>query len=200
MSMAFPYTVGALLISVAISALIGLHVARGIHKAGAERYAGRILILAAITNTAIVALMLLLLSAMTLRGVVTPVGFRVMDLAVVLLLLLVPVRATWNYVKAPARIMRRFGLTPVGIDDYPLDVFAVAALMEIPAPRILSSPRCRTPFVFGRNSRQVQLAVPDTWSDVDASSRYIMLCHELAHIRNRLLTGLQDREHRRVHT
>jgi len=59
--------------------------------------------------------MLLLLGATTLLGMLTQTGFRTVDLAVVLLLLLLPVRVTWNYVKAPAKLMRRLGLTSAGM-------------------------------------------------------------------------------------
>jgi hypothetical protein len=101
------------------------------------------------------------------------------------LFLILPVRAAWNYVKAPARVMRQFGLTPLGIEDHRMEVVAVAEAMGVLAPATLSSLQCRTPFVFGRNSRQVYLALPNAWSSINANSRRVMLLHELAHIRNR---------------
>ncbi len=174
-----------LLVSTAVAAWIGLHVARSIHSAGVEHYSGRILILAAITNTAIVALMLLLLSAAALRTALTPGGFHVADLTLGILLLILPVRAVWNYIKTPVRIIRPLGLTPIRIKEHRIEVAAVASAMGGAEPSILSSPRCRMPFVFGRDSKHTHLALPDTWNTVDASSRFIMLCHELAHIRNR---------------
>jgi len=65
-----------------------------------------------------------------------------------------------------------------------MEVVATAKAMGVPAPILLSSPQCRTPFVFGRTSRQARLAIPDTWNRIGAGGRTIMLCHELAHIRN----------------
>jgi len=174
-----------LLVSTAVAAWIGLHVARSIRKTGVEHYSGRILILAAITNTVIVALMLLLLSAAALRTALTHDGFNVADLTLGILLLILPVSAVWNYIKTPVRIMRRLGLTSVRIEEHSVEVAAVASAMGVTEPSILSSPRCRMPFVFGRDSKHTHLALPDTWSTVDARSRSIMLCHELAHIRNR---------------
>lgn len=178
------FDVVPILLSVAIAALVGLHVACGIRKAGVEHYGGRILILAAIADTAIIVVMLLLLGTMTLLDVLTPMGFSVADLTMAVLFLLLPVRIAWNYLKAPARLMRRLSLTPAGTEVQRGEVSAVAALMEIPVPAILSSPRCRMPFVFGRTSKRAWLALPNAWDDVDATSRHIMLCHELAHIRN----------------
>jgi len=175
---------GSILISALIAAFIGLHVARGIRKAGVEYYGGRILIFSAITNTVSVALMLLVLGATGLRSMLTPAGFRVVDLTIVVLFLILPVRAIWNCIRTPGRITRRFGLTPLRIEHHQTDVVAVARAMGIPVPTLLSSPRCRTPFVFGRTSRGARLALPETWSCIDADSRHIMLCHELAHIRN----------------
>lgn len=178
------FDAGPIIVSAVIAAAICLHVARGIHKAGVERYGGRILIFSAVINTGIVVLMLLLLGAMGLRGVLTPGGFHVLGLAVALFLLILPIRAIWIYASAPGRIMRQSGVTPLGAKEDRMEISAVVEVMGIQAPRILSSPLHRTPFVFGLSSRTACIVIPDTWSSVEANNRHVMLCHELAHIRN----------------
>jgi len=120
------FSASPLLLSTVIAAWIGLRVARRIHMAGVEHYSGRLLILAAITNTISVALLLLLLGAMTLRHALSPGHLRGVGLAIALLFLLLPIRVVWNYVKASARIRRRLGLTPLGTEDHRMEVAGVA--------------------------------------------------------------------------
>jgi len=105
---------GPVIVSAVVAAATCLHVVCGIYKAGVERYGGRILIFSAVINTGIVALMLLLLGATGLRGALTPAGFHVLDVAAAAFLLILPVRAIWNYAKVPGRITRQSGLTSLG--------------------------------------------------------------------------------------
>lgn len=175
---------GPIIVSIVIATLMGLHIGRGIHKAGVERYGGRILIFSTVINTGIVALMLLLLGAAGLRGALTQSGFHVVDGAVALFLLILPIRALWNYATAPGRIARQSGIKSLGTEEHRTELSAVAEMMGIRTPRMLSSPRHRTPFVFGRSSRAARILIPEMWSAVEANSRQVMLCHELAHIRN----------------
>lgn len=176
---------GPILIAFLIAAAACIHVARKIYRSGVEHHGSRILLLSALIDTALVALMLLLSGLVSLSDLMQSGGPRLATCFVVLSLFILPARSIWNYATVTQRIAQRLGLKPCGVNDHQAEVAKLADVMDIAAPLVHESASLRTPVVYGVHSRKAHLAIPTDWGTADARSREVMLCHELAHIRNR---------------
>jgi len=175
----------AVLTSCATAALICFLVGTKIRKSGVEHYSSRILLLSAIINTVLFSILLLLMGVLGFRVIFEAKQFDLIHFIATVPLFIVPARSLWNGLTMSERVKKRFALQPVESKELQDETGLLVATMQIPRPVVLSSSLFNAPFVFGRSSKSAILAVPANWRALDSSDRHVMLCHELAHIRNK---------------
>ena len=174
-----------ILVSSLIAAVVCVYVARRTRESGVERFGSRILLISALIDTVLMTLVLLLLGLMSLSRLLRSGEFHSAAYAIALLLLVLPARSIWNYATATRRMIQQLGLRPCCISDHQTEIATLAEAMGTAVPLVFETESLRTPVVFGTTSRNAHLAIPCDWNATEASNRHVMLCHELAHIRNR---------------
>lgn len=174
-----------ILISCAIATLICILVGKKLRKSGVEHYSSRILLLSAIINTVMCSILLLLMGVLGFRAIFGANQFGLIHFITTASLFIVPARSLWNGLTMSKRVKKRFALQPIESKELQGETGSLVATVQIPRPVVLSSSLFNAPFVFGRSSRNAILAVPANWSALDRTDRRVMLCHELAHIRNK---------------
>jgi hypothetical protein len=173
------------LVSCAIAALICLVIGGNVRKSGLEHYSSRILLFSAIINTAVCNTILLLMGIYGLWAIREASQLDLLHFVMIVPLFVLPVRSIWNFFTTAKRLQKQLDLQPIETDQLQKVTHSLSTMMEITCPVILSSPLVTTAIVFGHSSKKVFLAVPANWpSAIDYRQRAV-LCHELAHIRNK---------------
>ncbi len=173
------------IVSCTIAALICLTIGRNVRKSGLEHYSSRILLLSAIINTAVCNTILLLMGICGLWAIRGANQLDLLHFVMIAPLFVLPVRSIWNFFTTAKRLQKQLGLQPIETDQLQKVTHSFSTMMEITCPVILSSPQVTTPLVFGRNCRKAFLAVPTNWPTIIGYRQRVLLCHELAHIRNK---------------
>ena len=173
------------LLSCAIAALICLIIGRNVRKSGLEHYSSRILLLSAIINTTICNAILLLMGIYGLWAAWEASQLDLLHFVMIAPLFVLPVRSIWNFFTTTKRLQKQLDLQPIETDQIWKVTCSLSTIMGITCPIILSSPLVTVPLVFGRTCKKAFLAVPASWPTVIGYRQRVVLCHELAHIRNK---------------
>ena len=167
-----------------LSILFSVLIARKMFKTEIESSGSRILIISAIANTLLWIILCVLQSVFNAQRAISSNSFALTDLLVPGVFLGVAFRIIWNYAAIRGRPIRQFYLKQVEKNVLTESVASLSKRIGIPASVLMSSSQVRSPFVFGRKSKQAILAIPEDWQTIENPDRYAILLHELAHIRN----------------
>lgn len=175
------FSISAWTVSIAVWYVVG----RGVFKAGIEHYSSRILLLSSIINVGLCSILLCMQAAIIFMHAFEFGRIRLPHLIIALSFLILPARSVWNLVMVRKRFIKHFHLEHCDSRNITSSVLSLASTTGIRPPAIVSSTRVAVPFVFGLNSNDTFLAIPDQWEDLACDSRRVMILHELGHIRNR---------------
>ncbi len=179
-----PVEIGVIVLA-GLTVVGGIRVAKSVLSSGIESCRGRFLLWAALFNVVAGSFIVVFLDALFLWKTLETGRVAFFELITAISMLILPTRFMWNYLVCSARLKQQFNLTPCTSSGVYEHINNLAGIMGIACPAILSSLRVTKPFVFGRSSKKVFLAVPADWQQVIKKDTTVILMHELAHIRNR---------------